>query len=46
MTIKERCGKVKSAEMVRSTLNYTLQCIIRNEEIRAELEVEDINEII
>ena len=40
------CGKIQSVEMqfLRNTSNYTLQDRIRNEDIRAELEVKDINE--
>ena len=45
---KTNAARFKSAEMEfrRSTLTYTLQDRIDNEGIRAELEVEDINEII
>ena len=45
---KKECGKIQNAEMqfLRNTLNYTLQARIRNEDIRADLVVEDINEII
>ena len=47
-SIKNECGKIQSAEMqfLWRNLNYTLQDRIRNEDIRAELEVKDINEII
>ena len=44
---KKKCGNIQSAEMefLRNTFNYTLQDRIRNDDIRAELEVKDINEI-
>ena len=45
---KKECGKIQSVEMhlLRNNLNYTLQDRIRNGDIRAELKVKDINEII
>ena len=45
---EKKSGKVQSAEIqfLQNTLNYTLQNRIRNEDIKAELEVKDINEII
>ena len=45
---KKESGKIQRAEMqfLQNTLNYTLQDRIRNEDIRGELEVKDINEII
>ena len=45
---KKESSKIQSAKMqfLRNTLNYTLQDIIRNEDVRVELEVKDINEII
>ena len=45
---KKESGKIQSAEtqFLRNTLNYTLQDGVRNEDIRAELDVKDINEII
>ena len=45
---KKECGKIQSGEMqfLRNTLNYTSQDRMRNEDIRAELEVKDINEMI
>ena len=48
VTTKKECGKIQSAEIhfLQSTLNYTLQYRISNKDIRAELEVGDINEII
>ena len=46
--IKKESDKIQSVEMqfFRNTLNYTLQDRMRNEDIRAELKVKDINEII
>ena len=46
--VEKESGRIQSAEMhfLRNTLNYTLQHRIRNEDIRAELEVKDLNEII
>ena len=44
---KKESGKIQNGEMqfLPNTLNYTLQDIIINEDIRAELKVKDINEI-
>ena len=45
---RKESGKIQSAEVqfLRNTLNYTLQDRIKKEDIRAELEVKDISEII
>ena len=44
---KKGYGRTQSAKMqfIQNTLNYTLQDRIMNEDIRAELEVKNINEI-